>query len=79
MFDVKDASGNSQTSVVVTMDGQPFADRLDGTAVALDPGDHLFSFTAPGQAKVERHVVIYEGDKSDASRSCSAARPPRHR
>jgi hypothetical protein len=63
VFEVTDPSGNVVTEVDVTMDGQPFAARLDGRALTVDPGDHLFRFAMPGEAKVERHVVISEGDR----------------
>jgi hypothetical protein len=68
VFEVKDASGNDLSAVVVAMDGQPFATRLDGNAVPIDPGDHLFSFAAEGRPTVEKHVVIYEGDKGRRER-----------
>jgi hypothetical protein len=81
VFEVKDASGNDLSAVAVTVDGQPFADHLDGTAIAVDPGEHTFSFAVPGEAKVFKHTVIYEGDRNrhelvligDAS---AVARPP---
>ena len=63
VFEATDPSGNAVTEVVVTMDGQPFATRLDGRAVAVDPGDHVFRFAMPGEAKVDRHFVISEADK----------------
>jgi hypothetical protein len=68
VFEVKDAGGNDLSAVVVTMDGQPFADHLDGTAIPVDPGDHAFSFAVGGQPNVEKHLVIYEGDKSRRER-----------
>ncbi len=64
VFEVKDPAGNNLTAVAVTMDGQPFADHLDGTAVLVDPGDHVFAFTAPGQPTVEQHLVVREGDRN---------------
>jgi hypothetical protein len=63
VFEAKDASGNDVRGVAVTMDGQPFAERLDGFALAVDPGEHTFSFSAPGLPAVEKHVVVYEGEK----------------
>jgi hypothetical protein len=79
VFEVKDPSGNDLSAVVVKMDGQPFADHLDGTAVPVDPGDHAFSFAAMGQPEVDKSVVIYEGDKSRRERiqmGGSLASPP---
>ena len=35
VFEAKDAAGNDVSSVRVTMDGQPFVDKLDGTALQV--------------------------------------------
>jgi hypothetical protein len=45
------------------MDGQPLTDRLTGQALAVDPGDHTFTFTAEGLPSVTRRVVIHESEK----------------
>jgi hypothetical protein len=68
VFEVKDTSGSDVSAVVVTMDGQPFAASLGGTAIPVDPGDHTFSFAAAGQPSMEKHVLIYEGDKGRRER-----------
>jgi hypothetical protein len=47
----------------VKLDGAPFADRIDGKAVAVEPGPHTFAFEAEGVAPVERAVLVREGDK----------------
>jgi hypothetical protein len=48
VFLAKDAAGQDIVAVKVLMDGEPIGDRLDGTAIAVDPGQHKFSFGAPG-------------------------------
>jgi hypothetical protein len=63
VFDVKDASGSDVGAVKVTIDGQPLADKLAGTALKVDPGEHAFTFTADGQAPLTRSFVIHEGEK----------------
>jgi hypothetical protein len=64
VFDVKDGKGNDLSAVKVTMDGQPFADKLDGSALPVDPGEHRFTFDdADGFAHSEKTIVIYEGVK----------------
>ncbi len=68
VFEAKDSNGDDVSAVAVTMDGQPFAARLDGTAIPIDPGDHTFSFAAAGHANVEKHLVIYEGDRGRRER-----------
>jgi hypothetical protein len=47
----------------MTIDGRPFVERLDGTAVAVDPGEHQFMFEAAGLAPERRTFVLHEGDK----------------
>lgn len=68
VFDLKDATGNDVTAASVSMDGQPVAPRLEGTAVAVDPGDHVFSFSVAGQVKLEKRLVIFEGEKNRRER-----------
>jgi hypothetical protein len=63
VFEATDATGNDLSHVAVRMDQQPFADLLDGAALEADPGDHIFSFETAGQPKVDKHVLIYEGEK----------------
>ncbi len=62
VFEAKDARGADLTRVVVTMDGQPFAAHLDGSAIPLDPGEHVFVFAAEGAPKVEKRFVLYQGE-----------------
>ena len=45
------------------MDGEPLADRLEGTAVSVDPGEHTFTFEAPGYAVATKRLMILEGQK----------------
>lgn len=59
----RSAAGADVTDVIVTMDGQPFATRLDGLAKEVDPGEHLFTFEMPGAPKVEQRITLKEGEK----------------
>lgn len=63
-FDVRDASGAAMTAVKVTVDGKLLADKLDGTALPVDPGQHEFTFVAQGQPAVTRTLVVIEGVKA---------------
>jgi hypothetical protein len=63
VFEVKDAAGRDLAAVVVTVDGQLLVDHVDGSPVAVDPGEHTFAFQAAGQPRVDKHIVVYEGDK----------------
>jgi hypothetical protein len=63
VFDVKDAAGHDVVAVSVQMDGRALADKLTGSALLVDPGEHVFVFTAPGQPAVTQTFVLKEGDK----------------
>ncbi|HEX8795091.1 MAG TPA: hypothetical protein VF765_29290 [Polyangiaceae bacterium] len=60
----RDATGADLVAVRVTIDGAPFADRLDGTALPLDPGEHTFRFESDGRPGIEKTLVIHEGEKA---------------
>jgi hypothetical protein len=59
----KDASGAPLTAVKVTMDGEVLAERLEGTGVAVDPGEHTFTFEAAGQQLVTKTWMIQQTQK----------------
>jgi hypothetical protein len=78
VFDVQDQSGAAVTDVKVSMDGALLVERLEGTAISLDPGEHTFLFEVPGKGSVERKLLLLEGDKNRRERVVleSAAAPP---
>jgi len=63
VFQVKDTGGNDVPGVRISMDGQPLAERGVGTAFALDPGEHAFTFEAEGQPIARKTFVVVEGVK----------------
>ena len=63
IFDVKDKDGIALTAVAVASDGAPLVARLDGTALPVDPGEHVFRFSSEGLPPLERKLVIREGEK----------------
>jgi len=63
VFEAKDENGNDLSEVKVTMDGEVLADRLDGSAIALDPGSHTFLFETEGQKPVSKDLVVREAVK----------------
>lgn len=63
VFTARDVSGADVGAVTVTVDGKPLASTLDGTAIAVDPGQHVFTFTAAGRPPVTRTLILAEGDK----------------
>jgi hypothetical protein len=68
VFETKDQSGNDLGGVKVTMDGQVLAERLEGTALSIDPGQHSFTFEAAGQPTVQKQFVIRESEKGRRER-----------
>jgi hypothetical protein len=64
VFEVRDASGNDLANVHVSVDGKPLAERLDGTAISLDPGAHTFRFEMNDRAPVEKSLTLREGEKA---------------
>jgi hypothetical protein len=68
VFEVKDAAGNDLPAVSVMMDGKPLTDRLEGTAISLDPGAHSFHFAIAGQTPVDKMFVLHEGEKDRRER-----------
>ena len=67
-FEAKDASGNDLSAVTVTLDGAPFATKLDGRPLPADPGEHVFVFTAAGHRSVTRKLVLVERDQARRER-----------
>ncbi|HET7538451.1 MAG TPA: hypothetical protein VFK05_01220 [Polyangiaceae bacterium] len=63
VFAAKDSTGRDLSAVVVTMDGKPLADHLDGAALEMDPGSHSFGFTTEGLPTVTRELLIREGER----------------
>jgi hypothetical protein len=75
VFVAKDGTGHDVTAVRVSMDGETIADHLDGTALAVEPGYHWFTFQAAGQPLLELQFVIREGDKDRRERITFASPP----
>jgi hypothetical protein len=71
----KDATGADARAVRVTVDGQLFAEQLDGKGAPIDPGEHVVRFEMAGAAPIEQRVLIREGEKN---RAVSASFPPPH-
>ena len=45
------------------MDGELITDRLEGTAVPIDPGSHTFVFETAGKPPITKRFVIRESQK----------------
>jgi len=59
----RDPQDKDLIKVKVTVDGQPFAGALDGTAQAVDTGAHTFRYEADGMEPVEEQILISQGEK----------------
>ncbi|GAC1352281.1 MAG: hypothetical protein NVSMB1_13600 [Polyangiales bacterium] len=60
----RDAKGHDLLIVHVSLDGAPIAERLGGTAIAVDPGPHVFRFEASGSTATDERIIIHEGEKA---------------
>jgi hypothetical protein len=76
IFQAKDGSGADLSAVKVTMDGEPLVDRLEGTALSVDPGEHTFTFETAGQPAMTRTFVILEAQKERREAIVIGATPP---
>lgn len=63
VFEVKDSSGGDLSAVKVTMDAEVLAQRLEGTALSIDPGEHNFTFETAGEPPVTKRFVIQQAQK----------------
>ncbi len=72
----RDTKGVELTDVRVMVDGEVLADRLDGLAIPVDPGVHLFQFERAGVPPLQQQILIREGEKGRAMPITLAATPP---
>lgn len=68
VFETKDGAGNDISAVRVLMDGGMLAERLEGTAISIDPGEHSFVFQRGDEPPVQKVFVIREGEKERRER-----------
>ncbi len=73
--DAKDGRGKDLVDVKVSIDGVKVADQIDGKAIVIDPGLHVFRFEAPNLAPVEERVVVKQGEKNRIVTATFAAPP----
>jgi hypothetical protein len=63
VFIAKDGAGNDLSAVRVRVDGVLLTERLDGPAVRVDPGEHVFEFNAADRTPLSKKLVVREGVK----------------
>src|SRR5690349_12545817 len=61
VFTAQDGKGAETAAVRVTVDGRLLSERLDGNAVAIDPGERTLLFELEGSEALEKRVVIRQG------------------
>ena len=76
VFEAKDSDGNDLVGVKVTMDGKVLTERLDGTAISLNPGEHKFVFESAQKPAIENRWSFAKGSATATSAS-SWEKPPR--
>lgn len=59
-----DAGGSPLIDATLTMDGALLATRLDGRAIAVDPGVHVFVFERGGEVISTQTLVIAQGQRN---------------
>jgi hypothetical protein len=59
-----DSDGRDVADIHVRLDGEALTDHLDGKAIAIDPGVHVFRFEQEGSRAIEERLVMAEGDKA---------------
>lgn len=64
VLQARTADGRDVPDVRVLVDGQPIAERLDGRAVDLNPGEHALRFEPARGPVIEQRIVIAEGEKN---------------
>jgi hypothetical protein len=60
-FAVRNENGEDLHHARVTMDGQLLSDALQGWAVNIPPGEHVFEFAAAGYVSQDHPVTIHAG------------------
>lgn len=50
--------GKDVGDVKVSVDGEILAERLDGKAIEMDPGEHLFRFEHKGQVATKKQIIF---------------------
>jgi hypothetical protein len=63
VFGAKDGTGTDLVNVKVSVDGEPLTDKLDGVALAVDPGQHTFVFEAAGHTRITKSFLVQQSQK----------------
>jgi hypothetical protein len=72
----RDEKGNTTDDVRVIVDGEVWAEKLDGRAMPIDPGPHQIRLEHEGAAPWEDKILINEGEHSRRIEPSFAAKKP---
>ncbi len=75
VFWVTDASGRDLVAVKVSVDGAVLTERVDGTALEVDPGAREFTFEVAGLPPIKQTLVVREGEKGRTEKVVLGAAP----
>jgi hypothetical protein len=64
--EVTDDRGRPVTDVRITMDGKPWVSKVDGRAMPVDPGLHVFTFESRGVVFARERMVVLQGQRNRA-------------
>jgi len=77
VLSAKDGHGNDIIEVRVTLDGELLTEKLDGSAVAIDPGPHTIHWEAAGVPPQDSKILVKEAEKNrNVSVTLGASTPP---
>lgn len=63
VIEARGPDGQDAVEVTVEVDGTPWLSRIDGRALPIDPGEHVFLFRMNGAPSIERRLVVHEAVK----------------
>jgi len=64
VLNAKDGDGRDLFDVSVTVDGKPLTQKLEGQALAMNPGAHEFRFALANGTTATSQVLVREGEKA---------------
>lgn len=64
VFEARDEKGNADGAVKVSLDGTVVAERLTGTSVEVEPGEHAVKFERADGKVIEQKILVAEGEKN---------------
>jgi len=80
VLQARDADGRDTSEVTVFVDGELLATQLDGRALDVDPGEHVFRFETRDRTRLEQREIVRDSEKGRRLEADFAALPgPRRR